>query len=99
MHPISIPHSKKLVLCSLKNGKEIAKLLLEAKAPVDARNKPFEETPLHIAVTHCHTEIVKMLLDRGPSPFSLDCYGNSVLSNAREPLRVADENVMAKIRK
>ncbi|KAF3910665.1 Ankyrin-1 [Orbilia brochopaga] len=68
---------------------EIAKLLLEFGANIEARCKG-KSTPLHIAVLKGHTKLVQLLLERKANPRAKDADGKT-------PETIASENNHAEI--
>jgi ankyrin repeat protein len=57
-----------LHFAALSNNKEIAQLVLAAKAKVNAKAKK-GETPLHVAATHLHgIDLARLLLESGANP-------------------------------
>ncbi len=62
---------------------EIAKLLLEHGADVNARNGVANFTPLIGASHEGHLEMVKLLLDHGADIHAVDEQGRSALTESR----------------
>jgi ankyrin repeat protein len=58
---------------------EIAKLLIEKGAGVNAKDKYNENTPLHMAVQEGYTEIAKLLIEKGADVNTLNKDGNTPL--------------------
>lgn len=64
----------------MNGGLEIAKLLVENGADVNARSSDFGQTPLILAMQFEHNELAMYLLDNGTSIDGCDDYGNTQLS-------------------
>lgn len=74
-----------LLMASQNGHTKIVKMLLEAKADVNAANKTNGVTPLFLASQQGHTEIVKMLIDAKADV-------NAAITNGRTPLLQASVN-------
>ena len=67
-----------------KNGhKDIAELLLAAKAEVDPRATLYQETPLHMAVVYDHQDVVELLLANKADINAKDKHDRTPLARAR----------------
>uniref|UniRef100_A0ABD2XG59 Uncharacterized protein n=2 Tax=Trichogramma kaykai TaxID=54128 RepID=A0ABD2XG59_9HYME len=71
------------VICENHGGVDLAKMLFELsdekyRVQVDHLDE-FENTPLHVALNYCHTEVAQFLLEMGANPNLADCDGNNAL--------------------
>lgn len=62
----------------LFNSVEVAAILLDDGAGVDEAVDSDRSSPLHVAATYKHIDVLRMLLRRGASPDHLDATGNDV---------------------
>eukprot|EP00435_Cladocopium_sp_Y103_P033054 s3074_g8.t1 len=67
---------------ALRGHAEICRVLLAAKAEVDARTYSDGNTPLHLAAFNGHVEVVKLLLEARASVIVEDNKGNNPLDDA-----------------
>ena len=61
---------------------EIAQLLIERGADVDAASDSNGQTPLHLACAGEHLKIVRLLIECGADPNPINCIGNTPLYQA-----------------
>lgn len=71
-----------LMLATSDKRIDIARLLIEYGADINAPNKIFDVTPLMKAVRNGQKETVKMLLDAGADITPTDCFGYDALALA-----------------
>jgi peptidoglycan/LPS O-acetylase OafA/YrhL len=76
--------STPLMIAALYGNAEAARLLVEAGAKVNAKNKE-GDTALHMAAFFCHTEIVELLLENGAEVNAKNNKGETPLSNVSGP--------------
>ncbi|KAI9893551.1 MAG: hypothetical protein M1814_006347 [Vezdaea aestivalis] len=70
-----------LIAASIKNHKEIVKLLLENGADIHAKGN-YGETALHEAASRGHEAIIKLLLENGADIHAKSDYGETALHKA-----------------
>lgn len=75
-------HGNTLLHMSAKHGyQEIAQLLIQHKANIDAKNK-FYNTPLHLAARKGHKDTVELLIKSGANVNEKNTFGNTPLRDA-----------------
>lgn len=75
--------------CSMGHT-EVAKLLIEAGAAIEAKSNE-QTTPLFNAAFLCHTEVVKLLLEHGANVHTTDKNGASLVDVMAAPWEVVAE--------
>ncbi len=76
-----------LHLAARHGHKDIAELLLAARADPDARAGVYEETPLHLAAAYGHKSVVETLVEHGADINARDKHGRTPLARARHMRR------------
>jgi hypothetical protein len=79
---MSYSRDVRILYATVKGGHvEIAKLLLEKGADVNARNCS-DRTALYVVAERGHVDMAKLLLEKGADPNARDCFGRTALQAA-----------------
>jgi len=73
-----------LHVAAAKGHVDVARLLLERGADVNAKESVYDATPLHIAALYGHADVARLLLEHGANPSIRDKDGGTPLDVARE---------------
>jgi ankyrin repeat protein len=82
VNEVSLQGATPLVLAAEVNNFEAVKALLDAGAPIDARDTESQSTPLHRAASWGRVDVVKLLLERGADARLADKNGHTALDLA-----------------